>query len=191
MNIPQNSSSQITSPYQMTLIGLATAILCILSPFSLLLPFSPVPISLGTLAIYFVIMILGRKNGFFSVLLYILLGFVGLPVFTGFTGGAGKLLGPTGGYIIGYLVMPLVSGFFSDKWPGKFLQNFLGMSLGTAICYSLGTLWLSYQADLTFSATISIAVLPFLPVDLIKLLLGVFLGLQTKKRLKKSNLLLI
>lgn len=188
MNTPPNSFKQKNSLYQMTLIGLATAILCILSPISLPLPFSPIPISLGTLAIYFVIMVLGRRGSFLSVLLYLLLGLAGLPVFSGFTGGVGKLLGPTGGYLFGYLTITLVCGFFRDKWPLKIFPNFLGMLLGTVACYGIGSLWVSYQANLSFSTALFTSVLPFLPVDFVKLLLGLFLGLQVQKRLQKFDL---
>ena len=173
----------------MTLIGLMSAIICIMAPFSVILPVSPVPISLGTLAIYFAIMVLGRRLGFFSVLLYILLGLIGLPVFTGFTGGVGKILGPTGGYIIGYLFMALICGFFTDRWFGKFFPNFAGMLLGTAVCYGFGTVWFIFQSNMSLSAAFGSAVLPFLPGDLVKMLIAIFIGRQVQKRLKLANLL--
>ena len=173
----------------MSLTGLMSAIICIMAPFSIILPISPVPISLGTLAIYFAIIVLGRKQGFLSILLYILLGLVGLPVFTGFTGGVGKLLGPTGGYIIGYLFMALICGFFTDKWHGRFFPTFIGMLLGTAVCYGFGTLWLAYQSNLSISAAFAAAVLPFLPTDLLKILIAIFLGRQVRRRLAHANLI--
>ena len=101
------------SVQHMALIGLMTAILCLIAPVSILLPISPVPVSLGTLAIYFVSLVLGRKKSVICVSLYLLLGFAGLPVFTGFTGGVGKLLGPTGGYMIGYLFCMVL--FYTEK----------------------------------------------------------------------------
>lgn len=178
-----SAPSKVSKIQFMTLTGLMTAIICILAPFSIILPISPVPISLGTLAIYFVIMVLGWKQGFLSVLLYILLGLVGLPVFSGFTGGAAKLLGPTGGYLIGYLFMALICGFFVKKWPGRFFPNFVGMLLGTAVCYGFGTLWLAFQSDLSIGTAFTVAVLPFLPADLFKILAAMFLGRQIRKRL--------
>ena len=77
-----------------------TAVICVLAPFSL--PIGPVPISLTNLAIYFVLYMLGVKRGTISYLVYLLIGLVGVPVFSGFTSGPGKLFGPTGGYLIGY-----------------------------------------------------------------------------------------
>ena len=174
---------------QMTLIGLMTAVICILAPFSFILPFSPIPFSLGTLAIYLASLLLGRKHGFMSVFLYLLLGFVGLPVFTGFSGGIGKLLGPTGGYLIGYLFIALIVGYFAEKQHHHTLFNLCGMLLGTAICYIFGTLWLSIQLELDLATALSVAVLPFLPGDLVKMAIAAAIGYQIRKRLKKSGFL--
>lgn len=176
---------------QLALAGLMTAVICILAPFSLNIPVSPVPISLGTLAIYFVVSILGMKYGTVSVAVYILLGLVGLPVFSNFTGGAGKLFGPTGGYIIGYLFMALICGFFIDKWSDHLLLNFLGMVLGTAVCYLFGTVWLAVQASMTFSQALAAGVLPFIPADLVKLILAMLIGRQVRKRLLRAGLLTV
>ena len=148
---------------QITLAGLMTAVFCLLGPLSLNIPISPVPISLGMLALYFVTSVLGMKLGTFSVLAYILLGLAGLPVFTGFTGGAGKLLGPTGGYIIGYIFMALICGFFVDKWGNRLIMEILGMVLGTAVCYLFGTVWLAYLASYTFYQALAAGVLPYIP----------------------------
>lgn len=174
---------------QITLAGLMTAVFCLLGPLSLNIPISPVPISLGMLAIYFVTSVLGMKLGTFSVLAYILLGLAGLPVFTGFTGGAGKLLGPTGGYIIGYIFMALICGFFVDKWGNRILPEVLGMVLGTAVCYLFGTVWLAYQASYTFFQALAAGVLPYIPVDAVKLVIALLVGRQIRARLLKAGLL--
>lgn len=173
----------------MTLIGLMTALICILAPFSILLPLSPVPISLGTLAVYLTAVILGMKRSFISVMLYLLLGMAGLPVFTGFTGGIGRLLGPTGGYLIGYLLIALICGYFTDKWSRRIPLILLGMLIGTIACYSFGTLWLAYHTGLSLIAALSTGILPFLPADAIKLLAAATIGYQVRKRLKKAALL--
>lgn len=174
---------------QITLAGLMTAVFCLLGPISLNIPISPVPISLGMLAIYFVTSVLGMKLGTFSVLAYILLGLAGVPVFTGFTGGAGKLLGPTGGYIIGYIFMALICGFFVDKWGNRILPEIMGMVLGTAVCYLFGTVWLAYQASYTFFQALAAGVLPYIPVDAAKLAIALVVGRQIRARLLKAGLL--
>lgn len=174
---------------QMTFVGLMTSVICILAPFSFALPISPVPISLGTLAIYLASMVLGMKRGFISVALYLLLGFVGLPVFTGFTGGIGKLFGPTGGYMIGYLFIALICGYFADKCANHIPLNILGMVLGTCLCYAFGTIWLTIQTELDFVTALSVSVLPFLPGDIAKMGIAVTIGYQLRIRLKKAALL--
>ena len=174
---------------QISLAGLMTAIICVLAPFALPIPVSPVQISLGTLAIYFVLTVLGLKLGTISVIVYILLGLAGLPVFAGFTGGAGKLLGPSGGYILGYIFMALICGFFIDKWGNNIFFSFLGFLLGTAVLYLFGSLWLIYQTSVTFSQAIWAYVVPYIPGDLIKLILAMLLGRQVRKRLERAGLI--
>lgn len=174
---------------QMALVGLMTAVICLLAPFSIVLPFSPIPISLGTFAIYLTVTVLGRKHGFLSVLLYLLLGFAGLPVFTGFTGGAGRLLGPTGGYMIGYLFIAFIYGSFVDRWSHRLFVCFLGMLLATAICYAFGTIWLAMQSELDFLSALAASILPFIPGDLVKMGITMTIGYQIRMRLKKAALI--
>ncbi len=173
---------------QQALVGLMTAVICVLSPFALHLPISPVPISLGTLAVYFTVFVLGMKLGTASVLIYILLGLAGLPVFTGFTAGPGTLLGPTGGYIVGYLFITLICGYFIDKFPKKVWLCALSMALSTAVCYLFGTLWLARLLDLSFTKALWAGVIPYIPGDILKLALAVSIGFQIKKRLHKAGL---
>lgn len=172
----------------LTLIGVMTAVICIMGPLSIQLPISPVPISLGTLAIYFVIYVLGMKKGTISCCIYLLIGFIGIPVFTGFTSGPAKLLGPTGGYLVGYIFMALICGFVVDKTNNIF-ACFSGILLGTAVLYLFGTVWLAYQADMTFIAALAAGVLPFILGDLAKIVIAMIVGGQIKKRLRRAGLI--
>ena len=174
---------------QLTLVGLMAAVLCVLGPWTVSIPVSPVPVSLGFLGIYFVTSVSGMKPGAASVLIYILLGLVGIPVFTGFTAGPGKLLGPTGGYIIGYIFMALICGFFVDKFSRSLPLYFLGMLLGTVVCYFFGTLWLAYQMHYTFFQALMAGVIPFIPADLVKLIIARVVGFQLRKRLLNAGLI--
>ena len=174
---------------QLALTGLMSAVICILGPISMNIPISPVPVSLGLLAIYFVLSVLGMKLGTLSVAIYILLGLVGLPVFTGFTGGPGKLFGPTGGYIVGYIFMALICGFFLDKWGSNLPVSFLGMLLGTAVCYLFGTVWLAFQSSYTFPQALAAGVLPYIPLDLVKLIIAMIAGRGLRARLKRAGLI--
>ncbi len=182
-------SSQKISTYQIALIGIMSAITCILGPLSIPIPFSLVPISFTNLAIYFTVFILGWKRGTISYLIYMLIGLVGLPVFSGFAGGPGKLFGPTGGYLIGFIFMALIAGFFIEKFNGKVSMYVLGLILGTAVAYLLGTTWLSYQAHLTFLQALMAGVVPYLIGDGIKIAIAVIVGPKLKKRLHKANLI--
>lgn len=172
----------------MTIISLMTAILCILGPITLPIPISPVPISLVTLAIYFSVYVLGMKRGTISCLLYLLIGFVGLPVFSAFTGGVGKLFGPTGGYMIGYIFMALISGFFIEKWAVKRILHIVGMVLGTVVCYLFGTVWLSMQAGMSFYAALGVGVVPFILGDTVKIVAASIAGPEIRKRLIRTGL---
>lgn len=102
----------------MTMTGLFAALICILGPLSIVIPGTPVPISFTNLAIYLAVMVAGWKRGTISYLIYLLLGMVGLPVFSAFTGGVAKLAGPTGGYLVGFIFMALISGIAIDKSNG-------------------------------------------------------------------------
>lgn len=172
----------------MAIIGVMTAVTCILGPLSIAIPISPVPISLTNLAIYFSIYVLGMKRGTISYLIYLLIGFIGLPVFSSFTGGAGKLFGPTGGYLIGFIFMALICGFFIDRWVTKRYMHFIGMVLGTAVCYLFGTVWLAYQTGMGFAAALGAGVIPFIPGDLAKIVIALIAGPVIRKQLNRAGL---
>ena len=172
----------------MALIGVMAAVTCILGPLSLAIPVSPVPISLTNLAVYFAIYVLGMKRGTISYCIYLLLGLVGLPVFSAFTGGAGKLFGPTGGYLIGFIFMALICGLFIEKWEKKIYMHFIGMVLGTAVCYVFGTAWLAFTAHMGFGAALAAGVIPFIPGDLVKIIIAMIAGPIIRKQLKRAGL---
>lgn len=181
----KQQTSSILSTTQLTLTALMTALLCVISPFSLPIPFSPVPISFSTFILYVAAYVLGPKFGSISCLLYLLLGFVGLPVFSGFSGGIGRLLGPTGGYLIGYIFLILIAGFMIEISEGKKLISVIGMVAGTAITYIFGTVWLSLQMNLTFVEGLAMGVLPYLLGDMVKIIAALIIGPILKSRLKR------
>ena len=109
-----NEKEKVFDLKNMVLMALFIAVTCVLAPLSI--PIGPVPISLTNFVIYFELYFLGWKRGLISYVVYLLLGMVGLPVFSGFAGGVGKLAGPTGGYLIGFILMTLVCGLFIEKF---------------------------------------------------------------------------
>lgn len=158
----------------MTMIALMTAVICILGPLTM--PIGPVPITFTNFAICLAAYLLGWKHGTVSCLLYLLIGMVGIPVFSGFSAGPAKLLGPTGGYFIGYLFLAFFTGLFADKFRGKKILCALGMVIGTILLYGFGTVWLAYQAGMGFAAALGAGVIPFMPGDIIKIILAVTIG---------------
>lgn len=171
---------------EITMIGLMAALTCIAGPLSLPLPFSPVPISLTNLAVYFAVYLLGMKRGTISYCVYLLLGLVGMPVFSAFTSGPAKILGPTGGYLIGFVFMAVICGWFVDRWNGKPVPRFIGMVAGTAVCYAFGTAWLAFQAKMSFGAALAAGVLPFLLGDAVKIILSIAVGMPVRVRVRKA-----
>jgi biotin transport system substrate-specific component len=168
----------------LTVTGLMTAVLCVLGPLSLMIPVSPVPISLTNFAVCLAVVILGMRRGALSTLVYLLIGFIGVPVFSAFTGGPGKLLGPTGGYLIGFLALALIAGYFVDRNPSRPALGILGMVLGTLVLYAMGTAWLAYVAGMTFGQALMAGVVPFIPGDAVKIILAALVGYPVRRRLR-------
>lgn len=179
------STSKISTK-QMTLIGVMTAVTCILAPISLPIPVSPVPISLTNLVINFSCYILGWKAATISYLIYLLIGLVGLPVFSGFSGGLGKLAGPTGGYLIGFIFLAIVAGIMIERFPKNYLMQALGLVIGTGICYVFGTAWLAKQLGMTFGAGLGVGVIPYLPGDAVKIILALLAGPMIRTRIQRA-----
>ena len=152
----------------MTQIGLFAAIICIFAPISINIS-SAVPISLATFAIYLAVITLGTGKAVYAVVIYILLGLIGLPVFSGYSGGVGKLLGVTGGYIIGYIPCVLVSGLMADKLPMNKLKYPVALLVGTAVLYAFGTFWYVLQTGNGVYESLAACVLQFIPGDIIKI----------------------
>lgn len=173
---PAVSKTRSFTARDLTLIGLMTAVTCVLAPVAIPIPISPVPISLGNLAVFLTVFVLGTRNGLISYLIYFLLGFAGLPVFSGFAGGVGKVLGPTGGYLIGFFFLAGATGIFLERSHGRRSFILIGMFLGTLLCNLVGTLWLSFQLSISFTAALGIGVLPYLPGDMVKIAAAAMLG---------------
>ena len=186
----KNGTKKLTT-YQLTLTAVMAAVICVLGPISIAIPVSPVPISLASMAVYLAVTVLGMKLGTLSCLIYLLLGLVGIPVFAGGSAGAAKLFGPTGGYLIGYLFLALIAGAFVGRFAENKWKNIafaaLGMILGTIVLYALGTAWLAYSAGMDFQAALWAGVIPFIPGDLVKMVIAVLLGSAVRGRLLRAG----
>ena len=139
-------------------------------------PLGPVPISLQVSFVLLAGFVLGPLWGFASVTLYVLAGLIGLPVFSGGTSGIGHVLGPTGGYLLGFLAVPLITGLWFRLTPGEVLPWGLGILLsilGYCPIYGLGLLGLKAALDLTWTKVIWVGMLPFLPSDVLQVAVSV------------------
>jgi len=148
-----------------------------------------VPFTLQTFAVFCALGLLGGKNGFFAVLVYILLGICGVPVFAGFTGGIGIIMGSTGGYIVGFLLLAVVY-LLAEKIPVKsgiarFIVNVSAMIIGLGVCYAFGTAWFMYvyakSAEIDLATALKWCVTPFIPIDLAKMALAIVITERVKK----------
>lgn len=177
---------------RLAFVALMAAVCCVLGPLSI--PIGSVPVSLGVLAVYLAAYVLGGKWGTLSVLVYLLLGLLGLPVFSGFAGGPGKFFGPTGGFLVGFLLLAGICGFFVDlsdqrKGPVKYGLQLTGMILGLAGCYALGTIYFMQVMKTGLVAALSACVLPFLVFDALKIVSSMILGNALRRALTSSGLL--
>ena len=167
----------------LTRIALMAAVLCVLAPISIPVPVSPVSLTLATLAIYLMAYILKPKQAVMAVGLYLLLGAAGLPVFSGYMAGISRFAAPGGGYLLGYLFLVGISGWFVHRHSALSLQ-LLGMFLGTLVMYLLGTFWMAYVTNTSFLAAIPAGMLIFLPLDIIKIALSAYIGRKVQKYIK-------
>lgn len=167
---------------KLTKIGVMTAIICISAPISIAVPFSPVPITLGTFALYLSLYILSHKESITATFVYLFLGAVGLPVFSGYSGGFNRFFSAGGGYLVGYIFLTLIGGYFVNKYTNPIIQ-ILGCFLGTIVTYLIGTFWLAKILEMDFFATIPAGVLVYLPLDIVKMILACYIGRIVKTRI--------
>lgn len=179
--------------------AMMAAVICVIAPISI--PIGEISLTGGTLAIYLTVYLLGGARGTASVLVYLLVGFVGVPVFSNYTGGAGRLLGPTGGYLVGYLPMAFLAGAVIQWAFHRFGQEdkmaavctlavqFLGMALGTNLLYAFGTAWYCVQAGVDLQKALAACVFPFIPFDLTKMAVALLVGVPIRRRLEQAKLL--
>ena len=173
--------------YQMAVTALMAAVLCVIGPLSV--PIGAIPISLSNFVISLTVWLLGPKFGTLSVAIYLALGAVGMPVFSGYGGGLAKLAGPTGGYLIGYLAMAFIGGFFVEKSKGNPVISGIGLVIGVAVSYVFGTAWFVFQMGCELSYALAVCVYPFIAFDLAKVIIACVVGALLRKRLTQAGVL--
>ncbi|MCI8336442.1 MAG: biotin transporter BioY [Peptococcaceae bacterium] len=179
----------------LTRIAIFAAITACLAQIIIPLPFTPIFVSMGILAVLLTGAILTPKQAFLAELVYILLGAIGMPVFGGFKGGIGVLFGPTGGYLYTYPIMAWIISFTIEKAAQKApsmqkLAFVFGMILAMVICYGVGTIWLSYLNGITLYQAFMAAVVPFLLPDCGKIIVATLVGIPVRTQVTEKYLAL-
>ncbi len=159
-----------TTTAQLTTCAMFTALTAVLAQISL--PIGPVPINLAHVAIFLAAGLLGAKYGALSQIVYLLLGTMGVPVFSGFSGGISVLAGPTGGFLIGYVACAFVTGWLIQHSGSSMKHSIPAMIAGILLTYAFGTAWYRLITGASFRTAFSVCVFPFLFGDSLKLLLA-------------------
>lgn len=151
-----------------------------------------VPFTLQTFAVFLVLLLLGGERGTLSILVYILMGMVGVPVFAGFSGGMGVILGNTGGYIVGFIFMGLIYYLCTRIFGNKAVVRITAMVLGLIVCYAFGTAWFMHvyirnSGDIGLLTVLSWCVFPFIIPDVIKLVLALVIGKRVEPVIQKKD----
>ena len=173
--------------YPLAMTAMMTAVIAAVAPFSIP-AWGEVSFTLCTFVLYLSPYILGWKRAATAVLVYILLGMVGMPVFSGFRAGLGVLAGPTGGYILGYIPMVVLAGLAMKAFPKSRALQLGGMILATAVLYAFGTALFCMQTGAALERALLVCVFPFVPFDLGKMILAAALGPVLRERLVRANI---
>jgi biotin transport system substrate-specific component len=163
------------------IIAVFLALMLVLSPISI--PMVPVPITLATLMVYLISAMLPLKVAPLVIVLYVLLGLAGLPVFSNFSGGPAVLMGPTGGFIFGYILASVLESFLITRFKEKKWMYPVSMVLATIVIYAFGSAWfmVQMQGKYSFGATMMVCVVPFLIGDTIKIVLASIVSLRLRR----------
>ncbi|HHU52682.1 MAG TPA: biotin transporter BioY [Clostridiaceae bacterium] len=174
---------------QITVCAFMIAVLIVCTQISFNLP-GGIPVTMQTFAIALIGFLVGSKMGIFIVGVYLLLGLIGLPVFSNFGSGPAKLVGPTGGYLIGFIPMIILIGLAgnlikNNPPPILYLWAILLSLSGLICCHLPGILWLAASTEMNFIAAAIVGSLPFIVKDIVSVVLGYFTAEILVKSLKK------
>jgi len=152
-----------------TVSALFAAVVSVCAPFSF--PIGTVPISATTFFVYLSGLMLGWR-GCFPMLCYFVIGALGFPVFSGFSGGVGHLVGPTGGFIVSYPISSLVIGLLRRE--NRIVRNFFALFIGAFACYIIGLGWYCIETSVGPGEAVIVVVLPFVVTEILKIIAAYF-----------------
>lgn len=162
--------ANVNKTAEMTKMALMVAMNCVSAYIIIPLPFSLSPLALQTLIVNLTGYVLNAKQAFMTMLVYLLVGLAGVPVFTGGSAGPGKLFGPTGGYIIGFLVTAVFLAYFRGEKYNFKRYALLGCVIGIPLIYVFGVVQLKLITGMGWDKAIMTGALPFIPLDIVKCL---------------------
>lgn len=180
-----NTSKKLFTTKDIVYTAVAVALMAVCSWISI--P-TTVPVTLQTFAVFLTVLLLGGFRGTIAILVYIMMGGIGIPVFAGFSGGLSTLAGPTGGYIVGFIASSLIMWMFENISKKRYWLKIVSMLLGLIACYALGTLWFMHTytakdgSSATLMMTLGWCVFPFIIPDLIKLAVALGIGMDKNLR---------
>jgi biotin transport system substrate-specific component len=160
----------------LTRSALFIAVTAICSWISIPIPGTSVPINLATFAVILAGLVLGPKDGPISIIVFLALGAIGIPVFHSFTGGMGVVFGPTGGFLIGYIFLALLAGIGGAREKNKIANYILFTLIGEVLLYAFGSAWFIFQAGSNVQTALLSCVVPFIPGDILKMILAYFVA---------------
>lgn len=190
------------SAKELSIIAFFAALTAILAQIAIPIPFTPVPISFGLVAVYISGILLKPLHAVYSQICYLALGTIGIPVFGGFKGGPGTLFGPTGGYLLVYPAMAWIVAMALNSRKSRqaeckkskatiFLKSAIAICTAHIVLYLGGTAWLSVTTGNTFHASLVLAVFPFIPMDILKIVFCVLGIVPIRMRLISTKLLML
>lgn len=168
---------------ELTRMALCVAILCIASYFVIPLPFSPIVIGVQTIMINLIALLFQPKEAGMTVLIYLLMGLIGLPVFSGGTSGPGKLFGPTGGFYFGFLLSVILISWLKGNKNSFRRYCAVTILVGVPVQHLLAVAWMSVHSSINLEAAFLTVSLPFVVGDILKCVIASSLGVALKKRL--------
>jgi biotin transport system substrate-specific component len=170
MDIAAPKPEHFQAPHALRLMVYASLMAALMAAGAyILVPIGPVPIVLQNMFVFLAGVLLGSRWGLASVALYLLAGICGLPVFAGGTGGIGRILGPTGGFLLGYLPVVFLIGFITERLPRRLVWDAAAMTAGAISLYACGLPWLKAVTGMPFAKVLMVGMYPFLPGDALKI----------------------
>lgn len=161
---------------ELTKMALLTALISVSAYIIIPIPFSPASITAQTLVVNLIALLLTPRQAAFTILVYILLGLTGLPIFSGGVGGPAKLFGPTGGYIMSWLVAAVLISWLKGKHYNFVRYCAVTILVGMSVIYIIGSIYMKFVTGMDWMATLTAAVIPFIPLDIFKCVAAVIIA---------------